>query len=149
MKILLALLVTVLLLVPSSVRPVTSPEVVFIAHQEVGDEHLSSRDIKNIFLGKKSTWTDGSQISFAVLADGELHEEFLQQWIKRSQSQYVMYWRRMVFTGRASSLKVFNTETDLMKYVAVTEGAIAYVDTVTELVDVKPIPIIDSREDRP
>ena len=88
---------------------------------------LSSDDIKNVFLGKKSTLTTGEKVILATLANGEVHTTFMEQTLGKQPDQFSVYWKQLVFTGRGSMPKSFDTEQDLIDYVAKTKGAVGYV----------------------
>ena len=83
-------------------------------------------EIPSIFLGKKVQWEDNSKIRFVILNEGNLHKEFLETYVHRSSSQYLNYWKKMLFTGRGEPPKKFKTSEELIAYVRKTSGAIGY-----------------------
>ncbi len=113
-------------------------EVVIIANKNVSEDSISKEAVKKIFLGKTVKWDDKSSISFVVLKE-DVHKAFLKEYIKRSTSQYKNHWKMMVFTGKGRKPRAFDTEKDLVRYVAETEGAVGYVNKGTEIMNVKTI----------
>jgi len=45
-------------------------DVVVIVNPSVPESTLSAKEVKDIYLGKKSTWGNGSKINFVVLKGG-------------------------------------------------------------------------------
>jgi ABC-type phosphate transport system substrate-binding protein len=104
--------------------------IVVIANNTVPETPISTTDIQNIFLGKK-TKVEGTKVTFVILQSGEVHEQFLKTFLSRTPDQYIKYWKKMVFTGKGKSPKAFETEEDMVAYVESTEGAIGYVSPST------------------
>jgi len=113
-------------------------EVLIIANKNVSQDSISKEEVKQIFLGKTVKWADKSKILFVILKK-DVHKDFLKEYIKRSSSQYKNYWKKMVFTGKGRKPTAFETEKELVRYVAETEGAIGYISTGTEMMNVKTI----------
>ncbi|MBW1898141.1 MAG: hypothetical protein JRI61_03685, partial [Deltaproteobacteria bacterium] len=119
--------VTFLMLVMLCMASTTSfAEVLIIANKNVSEDSISKEGVKKIFLGKTVKWDDKSSISFVVLKS-DVHKAFLKEYIKRSSSQYTNHFKMMVFTGKGRKPRAFDTEKDLIRYVAATEGAVGYI----------------------
>lgn len=102
-----------------------------ISNNGVKDAKLLKDDVANIFLGKKSTFSDKSKIVFVTLAKGKTHENFLKTYLSKTPSQFANYWKKQVFTGKAKAPKAFKTEKELVDFVAKTKGAIGYISPAT------------------
>jgi len=100
---------------------------VVICNKSVADNELSKKDMEDIFLGKKTRWSDNQKITFVILKGGEAHISFLSRYVDKTESQFIMYWKKMVFTGEGRLPKAFDTPEELLKYVSETSGAIGYV----------------------
>jgi hypothetical protein len=133
----LALLISVMLCLASTT---SFAEILIIANQNVHENSLSNEEVKQIFLGKTVKWGDGSGIQFAVLK-GDFHKTFLKEYIKRSSSQYNNHWKMMVFTGKGMKPTAFETEKEMVQYIAETDGAVGYVSQRTEIGNVKTIDV--------
>lgn len=97
-----------------------------VTHDSVTEDSLSASELQKIFLGKKSTWSDGSKIVPVILNSGATHEAFLGL-ISKSSTQFTAYWQQMLFTGQGVPPQRFETEAELLAFVAATPGAIGYI----------------------
>ncbi len=110
--------------------------VVIICNKNVSESSLSKTDVKQIFLGQKSQWSDGSSISIMTLKKGDTHKQFCKTFTRKSTSQFRAYWKKMVFTGKGQNPPTVATEKELIEFVIKTEGAVGYLSTqnVSDLV---------------
>jgi ABC-type phosphate transport system substrate-binding protein len=104
-------------------------DIVIIAHQDVPETTLTEKDLQEIFLGKRVQWKDNTAIHPVTVKEAELHKAFLKQYVNKSVAKWNAHWKRMVFTGNGTPPKQFDTQQELLNYVATTAGAIGYVDT--------------------
>jgi len=102
-------------------------DVVVICNDSVTVDTLNKRDIKNIFLGKKTRWEGGDKISFVTLKGGDAHDLFLKLYVRKTSSQFSNYWKKKAFSGKGRIPKSFGTPEELIDYVMKTPGAIGYV----------------------
>lgn len=116
-------------------------EPAVIVNESVPVDELSRDDVKQIFTGKKRSWENGDIIVAVVLKSGQTHESFLKNFIQKSRVQFRTYWKKMVFTGKASALKEFGSESELVAFVASTKGAIGYIDSASPHTGVKVLSI--------
>lgn len=136
------LLIGVLLSLPvSAITPDAQAEVVFIANSSVPTNSLSKTQLKDIFLGNQVKWPDNIQIKVVTLKKGDIHKEFSKNYMQKSTSQFKMYWKKMVFIGKGSAPKKFESENDLVSFVADTEGAIGYISPGTQPEGIKVLSI--------
>jgi ABC-type phosphate transport system substrate-binding protein len=124
----LAAIVGMAFTIPSIAR---AEEVVVIANTNAPAGSLSSDDVKNIFLAKKTQWDDGQKINFVTLKSGQTHDDFLKKYLGKSSSQFQRYFRTLVFTGKGSVPKSFDSEDAVVGFVTGTDGAIGYVSSGT------------------
>ncbi|MDY0091276.1 MAG: substrate-binding domain-containing protein [Candidatus Vecturithrix sp.] len=111
-------------------------DMLIIAHQNTSETTISQKEIQEIFLGKRVQWKDNTAIHPATLKEPKLHETFLKQYVKKTPSQWIAHWKRMVFTGSGAPPQQFATKEELLEYVANTSGAIGYVDAATSIENV-------------
>ncbi len=104
-----------------------SDSAVIIAHPDVETKGLNLVALKNIFLGKTTTWGDKKKIVFVNLSGGEIHKDFTKRYTSKTTSQYKRYWKKRVFTGKGNMPRCFATEKALLDYVSRTPGAIGYI----------------------
>ncbi len=121
--------------------PMLCEDLVIIANSSVPETRLTRQKLQDIFLGDILNWSNGDKIILATLKNGETNDEFLKNIISRSSSQYNTYWRQIVFTGKGTPPQVFESENELIDFVASTKGAIGYTATQPENEDIKIIKI--------
>jgi len=102
--------------------------LVIIANNQVPVNSLSSEEIKNIFLGKKTQWDNGEKIKFVLFKKSELSKKFLKEYIKKTPSQYKRYWKGLCFTGKARTPKTFQTQKDIIEYISNNKNTIGYIN---------------------
>lgn len=116
-------------------------EIVIITNQNVPVSALDQTDLKQIFLGNKTSWDNGDAIIFVVQDETEASETFLKTYVKKSASQYNNYWKKQVFTGKGKAPESFSSEQDLVRFVSQTPGAIGYVSSGIDTGTTKKIAI--------
>lgn len=131
-KVLLAL---ALIIGCSAERSVAEIEITIIANTSVTETTLSGKKLEDIFLGKVVQWSDNAAIHVVTVKDQKIHQAFLDQYLKRSESQWNTYWKRLIFTGTGTPPEQAETQQALLDYVAKTKGAIGYIETETLSID--------------
>ncbi len=130
--------------IPFSVFPVQAQaEVVFIINDSTDISSLTKAQVKEIFLGVEVKWQNGNKIMLATLKDVPIHKEFVSIYTAKNTTQFMRYWKRMVFIGKRSMPRIFKTENELIGYVANTQGSIGYISSIAEHDGVKVIEISD------
>ncbi len=102
---------------------------VLIGHKNVAGEKLDAATIKAVFLGKKVSWDGAGRVTLAVLKNGPVADEFLKGSVEMTASAFGNHWRRLAMTGGGTAPKSFDSDADLVKFVAETPGAIGFVDS--------------------
>ena len=138
------MLVAIILLSGSFVALSLAADVAIIANNSVGDTSLTKDAIKDIYVGKQAKWADGSKIQLSAQKDSDTHESFTKDYVGKSPSQFRMYWKKMVFTGKGKAPEAFESDADIAKYVAETEGAIGYILSGAAVSGVKTITVSDN-----
>lgn len=136
-RILVTILVAVILI------PVLSMagEVVFIGNSSVPASTLNHYDVKNIFLGIKTLWDDGTEIVVVVQKDSSTHDEFLKKYIRKTSAQFSNYWKKQLFSGKGLFPQSKASDQEIINFVRQKKGAIGYVSTDTGLDNVKVISV--------
>lgn len=116
-------------------------DVVFIANTSVEASTLSKKEIKDIFLGDRVSWGNGQKIHPAVLKDLPVHKEFTRFYTHKTESQFLRFWKKQLFTGKAQIPDTFTSENDLTQFVENTKGAIGYLSFVPKLKGIKIITV--------
>ncbi len=119
-------------------------DIVIVANESVSDASLTKDAVKKIYLGKQVKWSDGNKIYLSTLKKSATHKAFTKKHVSKSPSQFKMYWKKMIFTGKGKAPKSCENEKALLEYVAATEGAIGYISSGVKPVEVKTITVSDN-----
>ena len=136
-----AWLLGLLLCFPPGNTRADTEEVVIIVNPAVSDSVLTLDELQDIYLNKKTKWSDGKKIVFVTLKDPVTHPEFLKKYIQRTASQFRNFWKQQVFTGKGKMPTVFNSEEELLDFVSGTDGAIGYISGRVSTDSVKTIAV--------
>lgn len=88
---------------------------------------LTDDQLKDVFLGKRTIWEDGSKVIVVVVKSGPSATSLLTRLGKNNQ-QFLTGWKKLVFTGRGSMPESSATDEAAIEFVSKTTGAIALVD---------------------
>jgi len=120
---------------------VQAQDVMIVANKDIAVSQISSAELRDIFTGARSRFSDGSRAVPVVLKGGPTHEVFLNHYVKDNPNEFRIRWRKAIFTGQGSMPKEFNSEAELLQYVAATHGAIGYASRVDDTTAVKVLVI--------
>lgn len=115
--------------------------VILVANEDVPVSSLTEYDVKQIFLGNKTTWEDGPKIVFAIQDETDAGKVFLKTYVRKSESQYKNYWKKRVFTGKGKKPASFSSDDEVIDFVTQTSGAVGYVTSGAATGDAKPLSI--------
>jgi ABC-type phosphate transport system substrate-binding protein len=118
---------TLLLLAAISAAERINADDALVVNPSVMVSAMDDATLKEIYLGKKTSWEDGSRIVVVVLKDGASHEDLMHR-LNKSSSQFLTGWKKLVFTGKGTMPDVVESEDDLVRLIAKTAGAIGFVD---------------------
>jgi ABC-type phosphate transport system substrate-binding protein len=117
--------------------PAAAADLMIIAHPDILETAVDDKDVQRIYLGKLTRWNDEITIVPVMLKSGPLQDEFIERYLDRSVQRFVTYWRQMVFTGKGIPPKGFDSESELVAFVARTPGAVGFASAGTDLSGVK------------
>ena len=115
-----------LLILPVLTLGAANEELVVIVNSSVSARGISSDDLRDVFLGEKHALEEGWKVSPVFLKNGPTHDAFLRAYIGKSDGAFRAGWLRLVFTGKGTLPRTFDSETALLDYIAATPGAIGY-----------------------
>ncbi|MEP6963666.1 MAG: phosphate ABC transporter substrate-binding protein [Acidobacteriota bacterium] len=98
-----------------------------IANPSVGATTVSVDELKGVFLATKTSLRDGSHVEPVLERGGATHEAFVKEYLGKTDSALQIYYRSLVFTGKASMPKTLRADAEVVAYVSKTKGAIGYV----------------------
>lgn len=114
-------------------------EFMVIVNKSLSATSVSSDDVGNIFLGKKSTWNSGEKVFIAIYDDKEIQTDFLKRFVRKTPTQFRTYWKKMVFTGKGSMPQYLKTTEDVLAFIEKHPGAISFIPV--SAADVKTLTI--------
>jgi ABC-type phosphate transport system substrate-binding protein len=115
---------------------------IIIVNKSVKDEVFNRADIESIFLGKKTRWSNGIKTVPVTMKEGEIHELFIRDVIRKSISAYMNYWRKMIFTGKGVMPVSFETDAEILEYVNNTPGAISYLSATAKIDNYRDVVVV-------
>ena len=120
---------------------VAMAEQIVIVNNSVAVSSIDADSLKKIYLGKKTKWDNGDKIVPVTLNEGPVHEAFLKNVIKKSNTQFLTYWKQMIFTGKGIPPKSVPSDADVVNFISSTPGGIGYIDSATPHDAVKAISV--------
>jgi hypothetical protein len=112
-------------------------DVVLVANKGVRISEITAADLRAIFMGTKTRFSDGSHAVPVMLKGGAAHEVFLKHYVGGGPEEFRSQWRKLVFAGQGAMPKAFDSESALLEYVAATPGALGYVSRISPQDNVK------------
>jgi len=107
--------------------------VSIVVNSSVGISELSLKDVRAIFTMKKRLWADGKGVQVFVLPDNDgVHKQFCIKVLGVFPRQLESVWYRLVYSGTGNAPVEVGSEQELLDRVANTEGAIGYIQSVSE-----------------
>lgn len=122
----LKIILTILSMLTIFSSQVTAADFVLITNKANATASISKQDAKKIFLGKKTTWEDGSKIEILILPDSTAHKPFIKTVVGKSPSQFEMFWKKAVFTGTGIPPLELKDASALKDAVSAKPGTISY-----------------------
>ncbi|MDR6983148.1 ABC-type phosphate transport system substrate-binding protein [Rheinheimera pacifica] len=91
---------------------------------------VSADDLNRLFLGRASSFADGSKATPLNMAEGRpAREEFDSKVLNRSAAQLKAYWSKLVFTGKGTPPKELADDAAVKAAVAADSSAIGYISS--------------------
>jgi ABC-type phosphate transport system substrate-binding protein len=108
---------------------VARAELVVVVSSKSQITTLSTIQIMDIFLGKRTQFPDGSSAIPIDQAEGTAaRDEFYARLADMSSAQVKAFWARIIFTGRGQPPKTVATGLDAKKLLIADPNTIGYID---------------------
>lgn len=124
---------------------VRGQDVTIVVNSSLPVSEITETQLRDIFIGARSRFDNGTRALPVLLKGGPVHEVFLHRHIGETPDEFRTRWRRAVFTGQGSMPKEFSSEAAVIQFIEVTPGAIGYVSRVPENASVKSLTISGAR----
>ncbi|MDH3404216.1 MAG: hypothetical protein OES32_16985 [Acidobacteriota bacterium] len=112
---------------------------VVVVHPSTRVLEVSKAELSKIFLKRLRTWADGSLAQPIDQVPGPVREEFTQWVHGRSVVTIEVYWKRMIFSGRAVPPAEAADDAAVLDFVRRTPGAVGYVSGSAQLDGVRKL----------
>lgn len=116
-------------------------DVMLLVNKSSQISEISAADLRAIYMGTKTRFSDGSHAVPVTLKGGPAHEVFLKNYLAQRPDEFRAQWRKAVFTGQGAMPRAFDSETALIEFVAATPGALGYVSHIAANDNVKLLTI--------
>jgi len=123
LKIILTILSILTVYCPQAI----AADFILVVNKANSTASLSKQDVKKIFLGKKTTWDDGSKIELLTQPDSSAHKPFVKTMVGKSPAQFEMFWKKAVFTGTGTPPMELTDAKAVKDAVSTKPGAISYI----------------------
>lgn len=133
------LLLVLLITLAGIVSQAPGSSAVIVAHPDTPADTIDRETLARIFQGKHTRWDDGSPIVAVMLKRGPVLDRFVTDVVETTPARFRTYWKQAVFTGRGIPPKSFDSELELMEFVAANPGAVGFVGSLVTLQGVKQI----------
>ncbi|MEI6146771.1 MAG: phosphate ABC transporter substrate-binding protein [Methylococcales bacterium] len=112
-----------------SIATAQSDPIVVVVNATSPVTKLDKEQVANLFLGKSSSYPDGSAAVPIEQTDGApAHDEFHKSVTEKSASQLKSYWSKMIFSGKGTAPKEVASNAELLKLLASNPAMIGYID---------------------
>jgi TonB family protein len=119
-----------------------SSDVKVVANPRLKADFISAVELKNVFMAERNSLKDRSHVEPVFERAGRVHEIFLREFLGESSESLQSHYGALVFTGKSAMPKSFNTDAEVLAYVARTRGAIGYVNTSAGTEGVKVLEVV-------
>ena len=112
-----------------SIATAQSEPVVVVVSATSSASKLDKEQVANLFLGKSSSYPDGSAAVPIEQTDATpAHDEFHKSITEKSASQLKSYWSKMIFSGKGTAPKEVASNAELLKLLASNPAMMGYID---------------------
>lgn len=106
-----------------------SADVVIVVNKANTQTTMSSSDLKRIFLGKKTAFSDGSSaVAVYQVTNSGVRATFDQNYLGKNSAQMNSFWSKKMFSGEGVPPKELASDLAVLEFVSNNPGAIGYLD---------------------
>jgi ABC-type phosphate transport system substrate-binding protein len=97
-----------------------------VSNRDVPVDTLTTKELQRIYYGKITRWSNDAAVVPAMLASGELQDQFTKTVLKKTPELFKAFWRQAIFTGEGTPPRTFKTQSELLDFVAKNFGSIGF-----------------------
>ncbi len=112
-------------------------KLLIIANPNVAAADISRGDLNRVFLMITTSLPGGGHVEPVLQTSGVTSDLFMKEYIGRTTVALFTYYRGLMFAGKASMPRSFDSDLEVAEYVARTKGAIGYVGPNVKTAGVK------------
>lgn len=120
---------------------VLTGEIKIIANLNVDTSEISRNDLQRVFLLTRTSLPGATHVEPVLERGGTVSDMFLKEHMGRTNAALMTYYRSLLFSGKGSIPKSFDSDSEVVGYVARTKGAIGYVDMGANTPGVKTLKV--------
>lgn len=98
-----------------------------VVHKNNPVSNLNLEEVRKIFLGKKSFWDNGESIEVFLQENGETHQKFVSNTLRKSPRQFTMYWKHVLFSGAGIPPRDVANDHEMLEVIGTNKNAIGYI----------------------
>jgi hypothetical protein len=114
-------------------------QIILIANSSLNADTISRDDLRDIFTGASTGLRSGQRAKPVLLNKGPAHDLFMSTYIGLNDRQFRSDWLSLVFAGKTAMPVSFDTESEVVDYVAQHPSAIGYIHKITPHAAVKTL----------
>jgi hypothetical protein len=112
----------------------SASEYFVLSTKNINSENIDKKIVKNIFLGNKIYWESGKRILPVHLPiSSESFKFFLKDVIDMDSNQFLSYWRRKLFSGRAHPPKQLEKDALIIEFIKSHPDGIGVISKVPKI----------------
>ena len=119
----------------------SSSTLKLIANESVAATAISIDEVKEVFLLTSPSFGSSGRVTPVLEKGGPAHEAFLKEYLRKTDDGLLTYYRSLLFTGKATMPKMFNTDAEVVEYVSKTKGAVGYVSAAADSTGAKTLKV--------
>jgi len=104
--------------------------IAVIGHPGTSAGGLTQHQVKDLYLGKVTAFSDGTRAEVIDLPGGSaVRDEFYKKVVGKNKAQVKAYWAKRIFTGKGTPPKSLDGAAAVKKWVAGKPGRLGYIDS--------------------
>ena len=102
-------------------------ELVLVTSQKNPQTALTSKELKDIYLGNSVFWRNGHKAYPVMVTNEKTETLFLETYLDLSRDQFNTHWRRRLFSGKAIPPRRVTSEKQLAEFFDQENHSLSYV----------------------